>query len=240
MERLFRSLNKRIFWRMHLRSAALSLAEKTKALEDHVIGPYEIASTFKGVGYFESLDLKQNQSEIIRCLKFIAELNPNKILEIGSHKGGTLYLWCQLLQSTGLAVSVDLPGGDFGGGLPPGGERFFESFCQSGQKLVCFRRDSHSEETKNQVASVLDGEFFDFCFIDGDHTYDGVARDFDLYSPLVRAGGWIGFHDILPRANNPKIEVWKFWQEIKASGSEYLEFIGDDGGRQIGIGLVKI
>jgi predicted O-methyltransferase YrrM len=32
-------------------------------------------------------------------------------------------------------------------------------------------------------------------FIDGCHDYEGVKLDFDLYSPLVVAGGWIAFHD---------------------------------------------
>jgi hypothetical protein len=35
-------------------------------------------------------------------------------------------------------------------------------------------------------------------FIDGDHTYEGVRRDFEMYSPLVRKGGIIAFHDIYP------------------------------------------
>jgi hypothetical protein len=32
-------------------------------------------------------------------------------------------------------------------------------------------------------------------FIDGDHRYEGVRRDFEMYSPLVGAGGLIAFHD---------------------------------------------
>jgi len=38
----------------------------------------------------------------------------------------------------------------------------------------------------------------DFLFIDGDHTYEGVEGDFEMYSPLVRRGGIIAFHDIVP------------------------------------------
>jgi len=43
----------------------------------------------------------------------------------------------------------------------------------------------------------LNGEPLDFLFIDGDHTYEGVKRDFEMYSPLVRNGGIIAFHDIV-------------------------------------------
>lgn len=35
----------------------------------------------------------------------------------------------------------------------------------------------------------------DFLFIDGDHSYDGVRRDWDEWSPHVRGDGLIALHD---------------------------------------------
>jgi len=35
----------------------------------------------------------------------------------------------------------------------------------------------------------------DFLFIDGDHNYDGVKKDWDLYSPLLKKGSIVAFHD---------------------------------------------
>ena len=35
----------------------------------------------------------------------------------------------------------------------------------------------------------------DFLHIDGDHTYEGVKLDWELYSPKVRPGGYITVHD---------------------------------------------
>lgn len=55
----------------------------------------------------------------------------------------------------------------------------------------------------------------DFAFIDGDHTYEGVKADFLNYGNLVRPGGVIAFHDILPVSEFPDIQVFRFWQEIK-------------------------
>ena len=42
------------------------------------------------------------------------------------------------------------------------------------------------------------GRKFDFLFVDGDHSYDGVVSDFVAYYPLVRPGGLIALHDIVP------------------------------------------
>jgi predicted O-methyltransferase YrrM len=65
------------------------------------------------------------------------------------------------------------------------------------------------------VLQILDGEKLDYLFIDGDHTYAGVKRDFEMYSPLVRSGGQVAFHDIAEHTREPSCEVDKFWNEIK-------------------------
>lgn len=37
----------------------------------------------------------------------------------------------------------------------------------------------------------------DFVFIDGDHSYDGVKKDIEMWECKVKSGGWIGGHDFL-------------------------------------------
>jgi hypothetical protein len=43
-------------------------------------------------------------------------------------------------------------------------------------------------------------EFFDFIFIDADHTYDGVSRDLVDWYPKVKVGGAFIGHDYIHRA----------------------------------------
>lgn len=50
--------------------------------------------------------------------------------------------------------------------------------------------DSHNETPFGVEPASLD-----FLFIDGDHTYEGVSRDADLWRPLVKPGGLIAYHD---------------------------------------------
>jgi len=45
------------------------------------------------------------------------------------------------------------------------------------------------------TADLFKNEEFNFVFIDADHTYQGCMDDFLAWSPLVRRGGLIAFHD---------------------------------------------
>ncbi len=40
-------------------------------------------------------------------------------------------------------------------------------------------------------------EPIDLLFLDGDHSFDGVARDFRDWAPKVRAGGYLAMHDVV-------------------------------------------
>jgi predicted O-methyltransferase YrrM len=80
----------------------------------------------------------------------------------------------------------------------------------------------------------------DFCFIDGDHTYEGVRKDFEMYSRLVRNGGIVAFHDIFG-PNSSVCQVQRFWKEFKMS-ERYTchEIRYDDAKRPCGIGVVYL
>ncbi len=45
------------------------------------------------------------------------------------------------------------------------------------------------------VADTFEDNSLDFVFIDGDHTYEAVKVDFEMYFPKVRHGGLIFMHD---------------------------------------------
>jgi hypothetical protein len=33
--------------------------------------------------------------------------------------------------------------------------------------------------------------YFDWVYVDGDHSYEGCSRDLELYAPKVRSGGFL-------------------------------------------------
>ncbi len=84
--------------------------------------------------------------------------------------------------------------------------------------------------------TAIGDEKLDFLFIDGDHSYEGVRNDYVMYSPFVRPGGIIAFHDVALHPPVTGSEVHVFWNELK-QGKTYREFIerGDQGWGGIGI-----
>lgn len=76
------------------------------------------------------------------------------------------------------------------------------------------------------VGLALDRCPYDFLLIDADHTFDGVKRDYMFYSSMVRPGGVIAFHDALPRAAYPEVEVWRFVDSLATVAT----VIGDEVG----------
>ena len=81
-------------------------------------------------------------------------------------------------------------------GFPSETNTFLTHHIRPQQQLTLVEGRSQSEKVINRVKALLDGHSLDFLFIDGDHSYQGVAADFENYAPMVRKGGLIGFHDI--------------------------------------------
>lgn len=179
----------------------------------------------------------QFKEELVQLAEEIEKLNPKVIVEIGTANGGTLFMSTRLAQDDALIVSIDLPGGDFGGGYPEWKVPIYKSFRRSDQKVELIRGNSHSEETFSTLKEVLNGCEIDYLFIDGDHTYQGAKLDFEKYSTFVRKGGKIGFHDIVVHKGS-QCDVYKLWKEVKQE-YDYKEFVNDWDQNCFGIGLIE-
>jgi cephalosporin hydroxylase len=155
----------------------------------------------------------QIRSEFVEYARIVSKQRPNAALEIGSFRGGTLFVLTKLANPHATVISLDLPSSRFGKICRWAQTPIFHRFTQNGQTLHLLRADSHRSETLSKVSQLLNGRRLDVLFIDGDHTYAGVRADFDMYAPLVRPGGIVAFHDIAvqPLPN----EVVRLWNEIK-------------------------
>lgn len=208
---------------------------KIKILKKNGIGLNELITfCFYGIGGL--IRPLQVQEEISGMLKILDKIEPKVVVEIGTAKGGTLFLFHRIASEDATIISIDLPHGMFGGGYPVWKNPLYKAFKLPGQKLHLIRADSHRQETLNKIKNILNGENVDFLFIDGDHTYEGVKKDFEMYSPLVK-DGVIVLHDIVVHPPEIGCKVNKFWNEIK-NKYENMEIVNDWNQGFWGIGMI--
>jgi len=178
----------------------------------------------------------QADVEFNALLALYRSLNAKTVLEIGSLHGGTLWHWIRYAAPYALIMSFDrlvVPQDSRYEQQKAGHDGIWQSWADNGKHVSVFNTFSQGSvalEIANTIAP------FDFIFVDGDHTYNGVKRDFELYWPMVAKGGVMAFHDIYRRTQID--EVWRLWDEIKLSGiaTHELHSVADQ--TDLGIGVI--
>ena len=122
------------------------------------------------------------------------------VLEIGTFQGDSLRVWCEEFEPSLLI------------GVQDTYETTPEVADEVGAVMVIGK--SQDPETYSQVVRILSGRTIDLLYIDGDHMYPAVKRDWELYEPLVARGGIIVLHDAVIE-DNPTVEVYQFYREIR-------------------------
>jgi predicted O-methyltransferase YrrM len=182
----------------------------------------------------------QKYDELIPFLERARALRPRCICEIGTSAGGTLYALTRIAESDAVIVSVDLT-------IPLATRSARARLARPGHRVISLEGDSHDEATRAAVNEAVGRQPIDVLFIDGDHSYNGVRADFELYSSLVRPGGIIALHDVNEdfatrhgvQTASISGEVPRFWRELK---EQYRteELIADPEQDGYGIGLVFV
>jgi len=78
---------------------------------------------------------------------------------------------------------------------------------------------------------------YGYIYLDADHSFEGVTRDFERTWPWLQEGGMMAFHDIaVEREDYPcgAFGVRRFWQERIVPAFEHLSF-----DFSAGLGIVK-
>jgi len=158
----------------------------------------------------------QNLGELGALWEHVAARPHARVLEIGSLFGGTLWYWSHL-PSIEILVAVDLPSDweQVADDVREAREHWSDWVTPRVPVFVNLSADSHAAETLTTVTDILAGSHFDFAFIDGDHTYEGVRADWLAWSTLVRPGGVVAFHDTWPNADRQEPGVVRWIDELR-------------------------
>lgn len=205
---------------------------------DDIDAVIDSISKYSGRGFYDKIRLAQEHNELRDLCMRVKEHKPKVIAEIGTWNGGTFYVWTRINPAAKKIISIDLPDGQYGGGYDEKRIKFFKEFASDKPEmnLHFIRGDSKSDETVSKLKSLLGEDKIDFLYIDGDHTYDGIKKDFEIYVNFMSKDGLVGFHDI--NTFKTGYGVNQYWNELKQN-YKFEEFI-KPGSRVMGNGLIYL
>jgi predicted O-methyltransferase YrrM len=157
-------------------------------------------------------NIEQKPEEIKMLLDFLNNTkNKRYALEIGSNYGGTAYSLCHLYD---YVLTIDI--------------KHNENFDKIRSEFPNYNyiiADSNALDTINAIKKL--GIKFDFIFIDGDHSYDGVKNDYENYKQFLASDGHMAFHDIVSTKENHENNIFvdKLWSELSESYESKFEFV---------------
>ena len=166
----------------------------------------------------------QISEELIGFAELAASRSAASVCEIGTYNGGTSLFLCGL-PTVRRYVGID---------IQPFNERAIKALAPRHVDLTILK--GSSRDLRERV-----GADFDVLFIDGDHTYDGAKADFLDYRGLVRPGGLIAFHDIVPDQGHDEVwsgDVPKLWREVRDE-YRHWEFVAEPDQAGFGIGVLE-
>lgn len=162
--------------------------------------------------------------------KLTRALSHASIVEIGRFKGGSTFVFAAAMDETSQLYSYDWVSGP---SVPsPKSDGTCRYPAQGTAKLDQMLHDALVRYGLEQRVHLLIAdsgtvtptqETYDLVFVDGDHTYEGVATDFHNWAPRILVGGHLLFHDANPRDFAPSaVGVTKLVREIEAQHSSYF------------------
>ena len=163
----------------------------------------------------------QDYYELEKVIEKVKPLNPKIIVEIGLYQ-------CRLLK---ICEEIFCP--DLQIGIDDTKEAIEYAKKLNAKAIILAPVKSQDEKTIQKVLKILNGDKIDFLIIDGDHRYDYVKKDFEIYQQFINKRSFIMFHDIAVSNDDPSFcEVQRYWESIKRDYNHF-EVV-----KSVGTGLI--
>jgi len=185
-------------------------------------------------------------NEYDRLFRMILALNPRPklIVEIGSYRGSWLFMTAHAIEKSCRLIGIDLPDHlqfDMRNPLVLG--HVVKELERRKMDIHILKSDSQKLHTVKNLIPIMNELPIDILHIDGNHSYEACMMDYNLYSPLVRMGGMILFHDVSESdPQNLDFGSPKAWKEISSSfKSDHVhEIIIDPALKPKGVGGIGV
>lgn len=182
------------------------------------------------VGGKDNLNLQQIPEEFAKLLLFLKKLKNKSYLELGIGHGGSFFLTSLFQLNLETCHAVD--NCEYQKNIPQ-----FKNQHISIKNKIKYLSQIKQIDNINFFNNTTDNFFklnnttYDIIFIDADHSYKGVKKDFENSIKILNENGYIIFHDIA----NVSVGVKKLWDELDNS-KKIKEFIYSS---NCGIGIYK-
>lgn len=150
----------------------------------------------------------------------IRTLGPQRVLCVGSARG-FIPAVCALACKDNQEGHVDFVDAGFerGSGKAWGGDGFWKRVDPQKHFALLGLKDwiDTYVMTTKEFALNYPRRQYGYIYLDGDHSYEGIKLDYELFWPKLKKGGLMAFHDVTVKEWGllKDFGVWKFWQELK-------------------------
>jgi cephalosporin hydroxylase len=158
---------------------------------------FTVESTRAGYSYnfnWMGRPIIQYPQDMMALQEIIWDMKPDAVLETGIAHGGSLIFSASMLQLLGdvagksrfvLGVDIDIRAHN----------RAAIEAHPMASRIRMIQGSSIAEDTAAKVRAELAGCANPLVVLDSNHTHEHVLRELELYSPLVKKGGWLVVFD---------------------------------------------
>lgn len=186
---------------------------------------FERASKLEYSYHFTWLGLPiiQFPQDILAVQEIVWSVKPDLVIETGVARGGSLIFYASLLQligGAGRVIGIDVD-------IRPGNRQAIESHPLA-HRIKMIEGSSADERVLSAVRQEAGRANRVLVVLDSLHTHAHVARELELYSPLVHKGSYLLVMDTIIEKMPPEFSTGRPWSPGDSPHTAVTQFLADN------------